>query len=232
MRVLEQHQHGLPRRQPRQLRQQRLERLLLAPLRHEVRERVFVAGRKRQQRGDEADLLGAGVRPGEQRFELGQPRFRHVLAAEARGVLERERRMERARLMVRRAEIAQPRVRLARRLLQHRLRQARFADTRFADQPVMARAGAARRVPPSAASRHVRGRDPTPLVGRAESWRYCGAAGAAKAGDGAGWYRRRRAGLLRLSASRRARCRAGGAHGPEAGREGGRPRTWAFSPRI
>ena len=135
MRVLEQHQHRLPRRQPRHLRQQRLERLLLAPLRREVRETVFVAGRDRHPLGDEPDLLGAGVRPGEQRFELGQPRFRHVLAAEARGVLELgNERMERARLMVRRAEIAQPRVRLARRLLQHRLRQTRFADAGFADQ--------------------------------------------------------------------------------------------------
>ena len=69
------------------------------------------------------------------RFELGQPRFRHVLAAQARGVLELGNEgMERARLMVRRAEIAQPRVRLARRLLQHRLRQTRFADAGFADQ--------------------------------------------------------------------------------------------------
>ncbi len=135
MRVLEQHQHRLQHRQPRHLRQQRLERLLLAPLRREVRETVFVAGRQRQERGDEPDLLGAGVRPAEQRFKLGQPRFRHVLAAEARGVLELgDEGMERARLMVRRAEIAQPRVRLARRLLQHRLRQARFADAGFADQ--------------------------------------------------------------------------------------------------
>ncbi len=107
---------GCSRRQPRQLRQQRLERPLLAPLRREVRETVFVAGRDRHPLGDEPDLLGAGVRPGEQRFELGQPRFRHVLAAEARGVLELgDEGMERARLMVRRAEIAQPRVRLARR---------------------------------------------------------------------------------------------------------------------
>ncbi len=135
MRVLEQHQYRLLRRQPRQLRQQCLDRLLLAPLRREVRETVFVAGRDRHPLGDEPDLRGAGARPGEQGFELGQPRFRQVLAGEAGGVLELGNEgMERARLMVRRAEIAQPGVRLARRLLQHRLRQTRFADAGFADQ--------------------------------------------------------------------------------------------------
>ena len=135
VRVLEQHQHRLPRRKPPQLRQQRLERLLLAPLRREVRETVFVAGPDRHPLGDEADLLGAGARSGEQRFELGQPRFRPVLAAEARGVLELgDEGMERARLMVRRAEIAQPRVWLACRLLEYRLGKTRFADAGFANQ--------------------------------------------------------------------------------------------------
>jgi len=117
------------------LRQQRLEGSLLAPLRREVWQAVALAGRQRQERGDEPDLFGAGVRPGEQRFEFGQPCFRHVLAAEARGLLDLgDKRIERARLMVRRAGIAQPRARLARRRLQHRLREARFADPGFPDQ--------------------------------------------------------------------------------------------------
>jgi hypothetical protein len=84
VRVVEQHQHGLPRRQPRQLRQQRLERLLLAPLRREVRQAIALAGRQRQQRGDEPDLLGGGARSSEQRFELAEPRPGFVSSSTAR----------------------------------------------------------------------------------------------------------------------------------------------------
>ena len=123
MRVIDHHQHRLTRRQPLDLRHQRPQRLLLALLRREVERGIAVACRNRVQIRDQRHVLAEVIGgQGEHRLELGQPLLVRVVAPEpGRSFHLRDDRIERAVLMVRRAEIAQPSVRFAAQALEHGL---------------------------------------------------------------------------------------------------------------
>ena len=107
--VLVQRQHRLPRREPLELREQRREGPLLAPLRAQRQRRVAAAGRDRQQVRQQGrhrpDIVG---REREQRLELVELPLRRVVAREPRRPLEQvDDRVERAALVVGRAEVAE-----------------------------------------------------------------------------------------------------------------------------
>ena len=132
MQVLEDHQYRLPPRQRLELPQQRRQCPLLLALRAEVERREALAAGKRQHLGDQREV--ARLRPvAEQRLQLVEFVVARVVAGEPRGALQlADKGVERAVLIVRRAEIAQSGVRLALDALRQRRGQARLADPRLA----------------------------------------------------------------------------------------------------
>ena len=111
--------------------QQRLEQLLALALRAEIE--VGGGIRQRQQLGQQRDFVIAARTGREQLPQLAELLLDRVVAREPGGAFELDdERVERAVLMVRRAEIAQPRVRLALDALRQRRGQARLADARLA----------------------------------------------------------------------------------------------------
>jgi hypothetical protein len=108
VRVLDHHQHRLARRQSLELREKRLERLLLALLRRQVEVRIAVAcwGRQqvRQQRNGLTEIIGSS---GQDCLQLGEPVLGRILTPEARDPFELGNAwIECAVRVVRRAEIA------------------------------------------------------------------------------------------------------------------------------
>src|SRR4029077_16049530 len=76
-------------------------------------QRVTLRGRQRQQIGEESQVLTRWRGARQQGFELPQPRLRWVVAYEPRRAAELvDKRIERAVLVIRRAEIAQAKIRL------------------------------------------------------------------------------------------------------------------------
>ncbi len=102
MRVLEQHQHRLPRRQLFDLRRQRLQRLLLLLLRGEVERRIARASGDRQQRREQrSGPAGIAGCLREHRLQLVEPLPGGVLAPEPGRSFElRDGRVESAVLVV------------------------------------------------------------------------------------------------------------------------------------
>ena len=111
-----------------------MKRLLLALLRGEIERRIAVAGRDRQQVRQQRNGLTEIIGPlGEHCLQLVEPLLGRILAPETRRPLELgDARIERAVLVMRRAEIAQPRVWLAAEPLHDGLSDARLADTGLA----------------------------------------------------------------------------------------------------
>jgi hypothetical protein len=134
LRILEQHHHRLPRRQPLHLRHQRPQRHLLLLLRGKMERRVALAGGERQQRRQQRRGLAKIVgRLGEHRLQLVEARVGGVLAPEPGCPFEvGDRRVERMVLVVRRAEHAEAGVRLGAQPLEQGLGEARLADPRLA----------------------------------------------------------------------------------------------------
>jgi hypothetical protein len=146
--ILEDHQHRLLPVGGFELVQQRREQLLALALRAEAQ----IAGgiRQRQQVGDQRDLVAVACARRDQGHELVEPLLGRVVLRKAGGAFELcDKGIQRAVLMVRRAEIAQPGVRLAFEALAQRRGQPRLADARLARQKYdlpLARRGA----PPAA----------------------------------------------------------------------------------
>jgi len=132
MQVLEDHQYRLPQRQRLELPQQCGQCPFLLALRAEVEWREMSAAGKRQHLGDQREV--ARLRPiAEQCLQLVQLHRGCVVASETSGVFELGSEwVERAVLMVRRAKIAQSRMRLALDALRQCRSQARLADPRLA----------------------------------------------------------------------------------------------------
>jgi hypothetical protein len=143
MQILEQHQHRRSTTEPFEPAQQRLEGLFLAALRRQLEFAARLRRRQRQQLGDQRHLVRRTI--GEQRRQLLMFCRDRVVAAEPGGAFElADHRMERAVLVVRRAEIAQPRVRFRGDALLDRLGQPRLADPRLRgnqDDPPLAGLG-------------------------------------------------------------------------------------------
>jgi hypothetical protein len=95
---------------------------------------MALAGRHSEQGGEQGqDLVQRLVRWLEQRFELGQLRFRRIVAVQARRPPQLgDDWIKRAVGMLGRAVKAEWRVRLVTETLAQRPEQARFADTRLA----------------------------------------------------------------------------------------------------
>src|SRR6516225_12210554 len=111
MQVLEDHQYRLPPRQRLKLPQQCRQCPLLLALRAEVERRETLAAGKRQHLADQRDI--ARLRPvAEQRLQLVEPCCVRVVSGKPRSALQlADKRVERAVLMVGRAEIAEPQMR-------------------------------------------------------------------------------------------------------------------------
>src|SRR5215471_2688551 len=120
MRILDHQQHRLTRRQPLDLRYQRLQCLLLALLRGEVERRKAVVDWNRQQTRQQGYGLAEVIRrQGEYRLQSGQPLLVRVVAPEPGRPFElRDARVERRVLVMGRAEQTQARVRLAAQALE------------------------------------------------------------------------------------------------------------------
>ena len=132
MQVLEDHQYGLPPRQRLELPQQRRQCPLLLALRAEVERRKALTAGKRQRLGDQREVARLGP-VGEQSLQLVELCCIRVIASEPRGALQlADKGVERAILIVRRAEIANPGVRLGLDMLRQCRGQPRLADARLA----------------------------------------------------------------------------------------------------
>ena len=127
MRVLKYHQHRPAARERFELMQQRLEQFLALALRAQIEIRSGIW--QRQQLGQQLDLIipaGAGC---EQSPQLAEFLLSPLVAREAGGAFDLgDERVKRAVMMVRRAEITQPGVRLARDCLRQCHGEARLAD--------------------------------------------------------------------------------------------------------
>ncbi len=131
MGVLEHHQHRPVPRLRYELVEQRLELLLPFALRTEVE--VRGRARQRQQLAQQRDIVVIFCPSGEQRPQFAELLFDRIIADKSGGVFElRDKRMERAVLVVRRAEIPQADMRLGSDILGERRRQPRLADARLA----------------------------------------------------------------------------------------------------
>ena len=149
MRVLENHQDRPAPRQGFELAQQRLEQHLAFALRAEVQ--VGGGTRQRQQFGEQLDFVIAPRAGREQCLQLPELLLGRVVAREAGGAFELgDERIERAVLVMRRAEIAQPRVRLALRCAPTAPRSA--ATCRSPARPRPARPGPRRPSPAASAA--------------------------------------------------------------------------------
>ena len=135
MDILKDHQHRPLPREHRELPQQRFERLFLLALGREIWGRVTVGGggRDRQQLGEKRHVLIRWLGRSEQCLELRELDLGRIFPRQARGAFQlRDGWVECAVLVVRRAEIAQSGVRLAREPLQERSGDARLANARLA----------------------------------------------------------------------------------------------------
>ena len=113
MRVLENHDHRLLARQTLELPDQRLQCPLLLALRTEVRQRVALRSRQRQQIGEERHILVRRRGAGQQGLELLQLGRGRIVAREPGRPAELvDERKQRAVLVIGRAEIAQAEMRL------------------------------------------------------------------------------------------------------------------------
>ena len=132
MQVLKDHQYRLPPRQCLELAQQCRQGPLLLALRAEVERREALAAGKRQHLGDQREV--ARLRPvAKQRLQLVEFRRRRIVAGEPRGAFQlADKGVERAVLIVRRAEIAQSGMRLALDMLRQCRGQPRLANPRLA----------------------------------------------------------------------------------------------------
>ena len=129
--VLEHHQHRPVPRLGFELAEQRLEQLLAFALRAEVE--VRGGTRQRQQLAQQRDIVVIPRARREQCPQFAELGFDRVVAGEPGGAFELgDEGIERAVLVVRRAEIAQAGMRLASDVLGKRRRQPRLADARLA----------------------------------------------------------------------------------------------------
>ena len=132
MQILKDHQHWLSSGQTFELPQQRGQRALLFALRAQIERRETIAAGHRQQLHEQGDVAGLGRRP-EQRRELVQFCLGPIVARETGGAFElNDDGIERAVLMMRRAEIAQAGMGLGSDVLGERRREPRLADARLA----------------------------------------------------------------------------------------------------
>ena len=168
--VLEDHQHRVAVRQPLDLAQQRLEGPLPLELRGERRRGVAVAGRERQQLGQQRHVLRGRRGRRQQRLQLPEPRLRRIAAREPGRALElRDDRVQRAVLAVRRAEVAQ-----SGRAAPRRAAPARAASSRDLPTPGSPESRTTRPSPPLACSQRRSSRSSSssrPTSGaRAAAW--------------------------------------------------------------
>ena len=135
MRVLEDHQHRALARQRFHLRNERLQRSLPTLGRGQIERGIASIIRQRQHLGKQRHVLDRGRSPRQQRIELVELRLRRIIARQSGGPFHlADDRVKRAVGVLRRAEIAQPRVRFAGEAFEQRRRQPRFADAGLAGQ--------------------------------------------------------------------------------------------------
>ena len=133
MGVLENHQRRRLTRDGFDLGDQRLERSLPPLWRSEVQRRIPAVVWQRQHLGQKRDVFARSRRCREPRVEPVELGLWIVLASKAGRALQlRNDRVKGAVRVLRRAEISQPLVRLARQPLQKFRREARLADASFA----------------------------------------------------------------------------------------------------
>ena len=133
MRIFDDHQHRLLSSQSRELCRQRFQRSLPALLRVQIERRIASIIRQRQHLGKERSVLRRGRGLREHRIELVELRLRGVVVRQSGGTFHlADDRIKRAVGVLRRAEIAQARVRLGGEAFQQRGREPRFADTGLA----------------------------------------------------------------------------------------------------
>jgi len=143
MRVLEEHDDRLAARQAHDLPDQRRQCPVLFRLRTEPWQRPPFRRRQRQQIGEQRHILVGRRGAGEQGLELLPLGRRSIVTGESGRVGELlDKREQRAVLVVRRTEIAQPEMRLAAEPLFQRRCNARLANAGLAgDQHELAVAG-------------------------------------------------------------------------------------------
>ena len=135
MRIFDDHQHRLLSCQSRELCRQRFQRSLPALFRGQLKRGIASIIRERQHLGKERGILGRGRGLRQQSIELVELRLRFVVVHQAGGAFHlADDRIKRAVRVLRRAEIAQARVRLGGEAFQQRGREPRFADARLARQ--------------------------------------------------------------------------------------------------
>ena len=111
---------------------QGFKRSLSALLRSQFERWIASIVRQGQQLGKERGILSLRRGLRQQRIELVELRLRSVVVRQSSGALHlADDRIKRAVGVLRRAEVAQARVRLGSEAFQQRSRQARFADARF-----------------------------------------------------------------------------------------------------
>ena len=131
--ILEDHQHRILARQGLDLWNERFQRSLPTLLRCQFERRITSVVRQRQHLGKQCRIVirGRGLR--EQRVELVELRLRGVVVRKSSGAFHlADDRIKRAVGVLRRAEIAQARVRFACEAFQQRRRKPRFADAGLA----------------------------------------------------------------------------------------------------
>src|SRR5215469_7164041 len=133
MRVLENHDERLLARHALDVADQRLQGPLLLALRAEVRQRMALRNRQRQQVGEERHIFVPRRSAGEQDFEFLQLGRGWVVAYELRSMPELvDKRIECAVAAIGRAEIAQTEMRLGVEPLLQLHSDARLANTGLA----------------------------------------------------------------------------------------------------
>ena len=132
MHILEDHQHRIGSRQRLQLRSERFQRFLPPLLRGQFERRIASIVRQRQHFGKQRRVLAWRKALRQQGIELVELRLRGVVVRKSSGTLHlADDRIKRAVGVLRRAEVAQARVRLGSEAFQQRSRQSRLADARF-----------------------------------------------------------------------------------------------------
>ena len=147
MQILKDHQHRLRSGQPFELPQQRRKGALLFALWAQLEWRETIAAGHRQQLDEQGHVADLGCRS-EQRRQFIQFCLRPVVALETGGTFElNDHRIERAVLVMRRAEIAQAGMRLGSDVLGKRRGEPRLADARLAGNQHHASLAALRLLP-------------------------------------------------------------------------------------
>jgi len=128
-------QHRLSPRQPYEVPDQGLEGPFLLTPQAQCKRRIALLRRQRQQVHEEGRIFDRRRCRREQRCELVEPRLDRILAREPGGAFELgDERVEGALLVMRRTEIAQPRMRLADEPVVQDGHQTRLADACIAAQ--------------------------------------------------------------------------------------------------